>query len=181
MSLSSLDLQLLLFFNIHVSPLVNTFFVILSYTIYLYTILIGIYFYRKKERNKFVHLLISISVGLVVATFLKYFINRPRPFVTYPNQVMPLLNETDPSFPSRHAFIAFLLLNFIPTKFSRFAKYFSVFYLLSIPISILYAGVHYPTDVFAGSILGFAFPYLVNEKISLKIWNVLPKQIRKLI
>lgn len=171
MNLADLDLQILQFFNVSISPTINTLVVILSYSIYAYILITAIYLFRKKDKKTFAHLLFSVVTGFIFVYILKYVINRPRPYITYPNLIQPLATESSPSFPSSHAFFSFLMMRFIPKNFSTIYKILNILYLISVSLSVLYIGEHYPSDVFVGAILGYIFPYFVTEKISVKVWN----------
>ncbi len=171
MSITDLDLQILQFFNVSLSPTINTLVVILSYTIYAYVLIMAFYLYRKKDKRTFVHFLLSVVTGFIFVYILKYAINRPRPYVSYPNIITPLAQESSPSFPSSHAFFSFLMMRFIPKNFSKIYKILNILYLISVSLSVLYIGEHYPSDVLVGAILGYIFPYFITEKISTRIWN----------
>jgi len=96
---------------------------------------------------------------------LKHFFVRNRP----PGSVM-----SDYSFPSGHATFAWALAVVLAAKEPRF-KY--LFFLLAFLISLsrIYLGVHYPSDVIAGSFLGIMIGWL-----SLTLGNsVRPGSIRK--
>lgn len=177
MSFADIDLQILQLFNVQISPAVDTFFLVLSYSIYVYLFFIGWLYYRARQKEKFIHLFITVVIGFIFATLLKEIFNRPRPYVSYPTEIKTLLYGADPSFPSRHTFISFLLLKFIPQSFAKLYKSLTVLYLLSVPFAQMYIGVHYPTDVLAGALLGFIFPYIFNGKISMKIWEAIPKRL----
>lgn len=171
MSLVDLDLQILQVFNANISPAFNTLVVILSYSIYAYVLVMAFYLYRKKDKKTFAHFLISAIAGFIAVYILKYAINRPRPYVSHPDIIHQLVQDSAPSFPSSHAFFAFLSMRFIPKNISKILKVFNILYLISIPLSVMYIGEHYPSDVVAGAMLGYVFPFLITEKISLKIWN----------
>lgn len=174
----AINLQILQLLNQPTVPFLDTyFFPLLSYSIYAYLIFTAFHFFRKRDKETFVHLSIAVIVGFFVATGLKYLFNVPRPFVTFPNNIHALLFSLDPSFPSRHTFIAFLLLRFIPKDFSKIYRYLSIVYLIAIPLTQMHIGVHYPTDVLGGAVLGLIFPSLITKKISLKIWEKIPKRI----
>lgn len=95
---------------------------------------------------------------------LKYSIARARPYDVYPDiKKVGQFEKTTPSFPSSHAFISFLCLHFISKK-SKWLKYFSIIYLIIIPFGSMYMGVHYPSDVLAGALLGWFLPIILSKK-----------------
>ena len=92
---------------------------------------------------------------------IKLLVARPRPFITLPD-VQLLMTETSFSFPSNHATMAFMAA-FLLSK--EFRKYDLLFYSLAVIVAVsrVYIGVHYPLDVFAGSILGTLIGYFLYK------------------
>lgn len=101
---------------------------------------------------------LAAGAGLVVSLgtsyILKKVVDRPRPFQEYPF-IHPAIVETDPSFPSGHATAAFSAA----TSLSLTARKWYVVvpaYLWAgtVAYSRLHLGVHYPSDVLAGALIG---------------------------
>lgn len=96
-----------------------------------------------------------------LSVFLKDVISRPRPPAALVNVHQFLL---DPAFPSAHVvhytvFFGFLAYLFLYTKLvPRPLRYpltiISLAFVVLIPFSRVYLGVHWPTDVLAGYLLG---------------------------
>jgi undecaprenyl-diphosphatase len=120
----------------------------------------------------FLVVVVSINDGLICNT-LKHAIARPRPFVTLPDARMfgtigkgyvpPEINEngvdmaadkgSHNSMPSSHAanmFAATMVL----FLFYRKSIWFMLPLALGVSFSRVYNGVHYPSDVLAGAIIG---------------------------
>lgn len=102
----------------------------------------------------------ALAVTTVITEGLKYTVRRPRPYVTYPF-IQHLTTEKDPSFPSGHTSIAFadatsLSLNY--PKWYIIAP--SFLWATAVGYSRLDLGVHYPSDVLAGAIIGAGSAFL---------------------
>lgn len=171
MTLGSFDLELLRIINHPSTPIVNLIFVLISYSIYPLLFYLAYYFYKNRERKIFTHLVVAALIGFIFVSAIKYIVDRPRPYIENPELIQNIISLSDPSFPSRHTFTAFLLLRFVPKKFSKWVRRGIFFYLLVIPFTMMYIGVHYPTDILGGLLIGLATPIIISEKISMKISN----------
>lgn len=122
---------------------------------------------RPKTRKCGIAMLTALLLGLLVGNvMLKNIIARPRPFAAYPD-IMPLVMPIDPfSFPSGHTLSSFCAASACFAYHKKAGAVCAVLALL-IGFSRLYVGVHYPTDVLGGIvigiILGFLSAYLVNK------------------
>lgn len=103
----------------------------------------------------------AVYVGTTVAgTFvltygLKYLIDRPRPYVTYPDRVHPYSYEDSPSFPSGHTASAFALATSLSLRYPKWYVIApSAIWACSVGVSRMNEGVHYPSDVLTGALLG---------------------------
>lgn len=118
----------------------------------------------------------SLNILLVNVT-IKPLVARTRPYILFDSLISLVGNESDYSFPSGHSAISFavamVLLLCLPKKFGIPA----VVLAFLIAISRLYVGVHYPTDVICGIIIGTACAFIakfVFEKIEKK-WSFIDK------
>ncbi len=99
---------------------------------------------------------------------LKLIVARPRPYVTMIDFV-PLLKSSDPnSFPSGHTSTAFAAGIVWAKLFSKkWVKVIAVTQAVLMGLSRIYVGVHYPSDVFFGMIVGTCcavFSLVIFEK-----------------
>ena len=114
-------------------------------------------------------LITSTIVGSVLTTTMKFSFDRSRPFVTYPNDITKYTKAGSKSFPSGHTSMAFATATSISLMYPKWYIIAPSFlWASSIGYSRMYLGVHYPSDVLAGALLGagssigthFLFKYL---------------------
>ena len=113
-------------------------------------------FWKKTRPIGFTMLISLLFDYLIINVTLKDLIARPRPFVVN-EAITPLITDVSPyrSFPSGHSggsFAAmFALYKWVPKKVGIPALILAAL----VALSRLYVGVHYPTDIIAGCIIGF--------------------------
>jgi membrane-associated phospholipid phosphatase len=102
----------------------------------------------------------GLIVSGIITYSLKYSINRKRPYVTYP--IIENLNtEDDPSFPSAHTSWAFALATSASINYPKWYVIVpSYLYAVAVGYSRLHLGVHYPSDVFMGALVGSGSAFL---------------------
>ena len=102
---------------------------------------------------------------------LKYSINRDRPFVTYPD-ILKKAKAGSPSFPSGHTSSAFATATSLSLSYPEWYVIVPSFaYAGTVAYSRMHLGVHYPSDVAAGAIIGAGCAYLtykVNKALQKK-------------
>lgn len=110
----------------------------------------------------------SVVVSTVVSTLLKQSINRPRPFETYPD----IENRTivgSSSFPSGHTSGAFSLATSLSLSYPKWYIIVpSYAWASAVAYSRMDLGVHYPSDVLMGAVVGAGSAWLchyVNKKV----------------
>lgn len=113
----------------------------------------------KKYKTLFLVALISAFVSrLVFAELIRHIYFRPRPFVE--NSVTLLISHNPTaSFPSGHASFYFALSGAV----YFFNKKLGVLFFLTsflMGVSRVYCGLHWPSDILAGAILGILISYL---------------------
>lgn len=121
-----------------------------------------IVFWRGKRWAYALGLLVSVSGSLIVAYVVKNLVERARP----PLEFHAVL-ETSYAFPSNHATVAVALYGFLVFAVWKLAPQYRTIVvtlcpvvILAIGFSRLYLGVHYPSDVLAGFILGGIFVWI---------------------
>jgi undecaprenyl-diphosphatase len=106
------------------------------------------------SKKKFIiPLWISGFIGFIASNFLKFLFTRARPNLS---SLIPVYTN---SFPSSHATVVFAILPLLNKKFKKFWIVFSILVVLS----RLYVGVHYPSDLLGGVLLGLIIGYSVKK------------------
>ena len=111
-------------------------------------------------KNKGIYIAASIAIAAGITTGLKYAVNRTRPFVTYP-VIEKEMAAGSPSFPSGHTSDAFSTATSVSLAFPKwYVVAPSFLWACSVGYSRMDLGVHYPSDVLAGAIIGAGTSYL---------------------
>lgn len=123
------------------------------------TLLIIFFFFRKKDRSLAVLLTIAVVVSSIVVGVIKDAVGRERPYQVL--DVRQLVDEHDNrSFPSNHAQLSFLLAAIV---FRFYRKFGIILFFIALLISFgrIYLGVHYPSDVMGGALIGILLAILI--------------------
>ena len=112
-------------------------------------------FFGPRLRRAAVAAGLSAGLALLVAHFLAAAVDRSRPFVDHPLAHNFLSHSTDPGFPSDHATGAFAIAFALVLR-DRLVGGIALVFALVLSFGRVALGAHYPSDVFAGAILGLA-------------------------
>jgi undecaprenyl-diphosphatase len=97
---------------------------------------------------------LSAGLALAVAQVLTRIVDRPRPFVAHPASVhLFAQHAADPGFPSDHATAAFAIGVALLLRNRRWGAIVLVAATV-LAVGRVAIGVHYPTDVIGGAVLG---------------------------
>ena len=101
----------------------------------------------------------AVLSRFVIAELIRFFWHRPRPFIE--NNVNLLLDHSaSPSFPSGHAAFFFALSTVVYFYNKKAGILFLVASFL-ISISRVFCGIHWPSDILAGALIGVFSGWLV--------------------
>lgn len=114
-------------------------------------------------KNKGLYIGETVLVASVISTALKYSINRDRPFVTYPF-IEKVTSGGSPSFPSGHTSTAFATATSLSIVFPKWYVIAPSFvWAGAVGYSRMHLGVHYPSDVLMGAIVGSGSAFLTYK------------------
>ncbi|MEN9999323.1 MAG: hypothetical protein RI922_2313 [Bacteroidota bacterium] len=111
----------------------------------------------------------------LLTTGLKLAIHRERPFNQYPNDIIKYTKGGSYSFPSGHTSAAFATATSISLIYPKWYIIVPAYlWAGSVGYSRMYLGVHFPTDVLAGAILGtgtsigthYLFKYIKKKQVA---------------
>jgi undecaprenyl-diphosphatase len=121
-------------------------------------------FYLRRDRRRACFCAVASAGAFVLASAFKLLVDRHRP--SWP---VPIAHAAGPSYPSGHAtgsatLAAVLIVGVLPLVTAVIWRWIALLVLIgyaaAIPISRLVLGVHYPTDVIAGVLLGTGWTLL---------------------
>lgn len=128
-----------------------------------WVLLVAFVFYRKQWKMESFLMLGNLTLaGLLIVTF-KNIYQRPRP------EILHLVEEKGFSFPSGHSLAVTIMVGTLIVIFSqrikdklwkRIVQILLGFYLLSVLVSRVYLGVHYPSDVLASLCIGLGVLFI---------------------
>jgi len=167
--LYSLDLFLFHFINSTISnPIFDRFFPFITNVKHWYIAYIILWFILLLKGGKVGKVASIMIILLIIASdqlnssFLKNLFDRIRP-CNYLENINVLVHcSSSYSFPSSHAVNNFSVAFFFYRLFPKF-KWILFIIASLIAISRPYVGVHYPSDIFAGALLGMIIGYVFAE------------------
>lgn len=128
---------------------------------------VGILFFSRKKEVKTLGILLftGLIASYAVVFILKIWFARPRPFLLLPD-VNLLIRDRGFSFPSGHAANAFMAATLLFTYSKKL--YYLYIAAIGVVFSRIYLGVHFPSDVIAGALLGIILGYGIRRISQMK-------------
>ncbi|MBI4929540.1 MAG: phosphatase PAP2 family protein [Bacteroidetes bacterium] len=115
------------------------------------------------KRNSYVMGASLVASGIITVG-MKYSFNRKRPFVTYPDLITKKSKAGSPSFPSGHTSSAFATATSLSLMYPKWYVIAPSFLWASaVGYSRMELGVHYPSDVLVGALIGIGSSFLMYK------------------
>jgi undecaprenyl-diphosphatase len=134
------------------------------YAVILFIILSWI---TTKQKKVVRHLVLLYAIQSAVIYSLKFLVQRQRPLFLL-ETASKLSKGTgeilDPSFPSAHAAFSFMMATLLALWFPRYRV---IFFIIAgfIGWTRIYLGLHYPTDVIVGALLGYGITKIFLNRV----------------
>jgi undecaprenyl-diphosphatase len=142
----------------------------------LFIVIIFVYYKAGKGMVVVFFTLLTLGLTLFLTDLTKEFVGRLRPnnVEGLSELIRALQKPTNFSFFSGHAASSFAVTTFIVLSLRSFNKWIYLAYLwpLIFVLSRIYVGVHYPSDILVGALVGVMIAYLgyaLSRKTLLKI------------
>ena len=120
----------------------------------IWILLAAVFLIQKKYQKTGISMAAALLLGLLVTNvLLKNWVCRPRPYVTIPG-LDALVTAGDWSFPSGHSTSSMAAAVVIFCRTPRKIGIPAMILGVLICLSRLYVGVHYPSDVICGALIG---------------------------
>lgn len=168
--MSSTDTSLFFsFYNLAGHSKAGDFLIIFfgEYFIYIALFVFILFMYRAYkigQRTKvipyFLAILSALIARFIVGSSIRFFYHHPRPFLAF--SLPHLINDSTYSFPSGHTIFIFGLAT-ATYFFNKKLAYFLYASGLAIGLARVAGGVHYPSDILGGVVLGIITGYVVYK------------------
>lgn len=161
------DIDLLRTINHNESNFKNNYFKATSNSVIIFNIAAplgvfsaGVIRHDKQLKKDAAYMFGAFILSSAVTQGMKIIIQRDRPFITYPD-IIQRGDGGGYSFPSGHTSAAFCTATSLSILFPKWYVIAPAYlYAASVGYGRMYQGVHYPTDVFAGAIVGAGSAWL---------------------
>ena len=137
-----------------------------DYFLYILGIILVVLFIWKRNRLMVISAAISVILSrLIITEIIRYFYHYPRPYVVLEAAKKLIAENQDyASFPSGHAAIFFAIAMAIYFFNKKLGIVFFVGAVL-IGLARIFVGIHWPSDVLGGAIIGIISGIIINKLI----------------
>ena len=112
------------------------------------------FFYWCADRRTGVRLLVVFLISVYINSAVKVLADQPRPF-EYDSRVKAITPATGGGLPSGHTQSAAVLWGYLAYCYRhKLVWIITGLFIIGVPLSRIYLGVHFPTDIFGGYVLG---------------------------
>ncbi|MFE6078403.1 undecaprenyl-diphosphatase [Paenibacillus sp. NPDC057886] len=127
-----------------------------KYALFMFPAGMFVYWTSKSQKRRMIVLqaILAACAGTAVSFVTGHLLHRDRPFVTH-SVIQLISHSADASFPSDHATVAFACATAFWLGHVRY-RWGWVLIATFIAIARVWSGVHYPSDVAAGALIGVA-------------------------
>ena len=130
----------------------------------LVVVFLGWLYFSQFPKKKKLYIFYVATLSALISRYgitelIRYFYQRPRPFVTY-TDIHALFGSTEWSFPSGHATFFFALMSIVFLYDKKWGTWLLLATLL-MAVGRVIAGVHYPSDILGGMCIGMFVAYTV--------------------
>jgi undecaprenyl-diphosphatase len=136
---------------------------------------------EERERNQLAlpSAIAAMFAGNLFIKLLNLLFYRPRPFAAHAIHLL-FYRPSDSSFPSNATSVGFSMATAV-WLFNRKAGWAMYILALLFGLSRVVGGVHYPTDVLAGAVIGIAAGYLVVRRLPAlqRLWRAVIRFMRR--
>jgi len=171
---------------VHISSFLDYIGIFLADYLEYFLIILALFFLFL-PKAKFVRkrlIIISAFISAIISRFfiteiIRFFYHRPRPYIVLESaQKIISENKDFSSFPSGHAAFFFALAMGIYFYNKKLGILFFIATIL-MGIARIFVGVHWPTDILGGAIIGIIFSVIINKimKIARTKTRVVPTSV----
>lgn len=135
----------------------------------IFFFLTSLFLIKDHKRKYLLPLWVSLGLSVIISFILKISIQRLRPFQQEMVSILPILEKASHliwnfSFPSFQAMLVFCAIPVISKEFPKF-KYIWIIFAGLVALSRVYFGLHFLSDVIAGSLIGYLIgAFVINRK-----------------
>lgn len=128
-----------------------------------YVLIIFLFLFLQKDRKYWLMIVQAMSSAilarLVIVNIIRLIWERPRPFIEN-NVNLLIFHDSSGSFPSGHAAFYFAIATVVYLYNKKIGILFFIGSLLIVLVRV-FSGVHWPSDILAGAIVGIFSGWLV--------------------